>query len=254
VSGVEHPLHTPTRARENRVTKDFFISYTATDRSWAEWVAWVLEEAEHICVLQAWDFRPGANFAVLMNEALVEADRTIAVLSAAYLESRFATDEWTAAFVENKERPGRLIPVRVEPCRVPPLLAPITFIDLADITDEATAQHALRMGVRRGRVKPDDKPPFPPAGAGPIGAASDLRPVFPRAASAAAQRLLPQAATTSRAVVFSEAEATMQAVTWQLEQLKLLDQQRLLDDDVRRGAQQEIVARLIQLVPAAEAT
>ena len=25
--------------------RDFFVSYTAADRSWAEWIGWVLEEA-----------------------------------------------------------------------------------------------------------------------------------------------------------------------------------------------------------------
>ncbi len=36
--------------------KDFFISYTAKDRQWAEWVAWQLESAKFSTVIQAWDF------------------------------------------------------------------------------------------------------------------------------------------------------------------------------------------------------
>ena len=39
----------------------FFISYTAVDRAWAEWIAWQLEAAGHRVVVQAWDFRPGEN-------------------------------------------------------------------------------------------------------------------------------------------------------------------------------------------------
>lgn len=42
--------------------KDFFISYTSADRSWADWIAWTLQEAGYTTVHQAWDFRPGANF------------------------------------------------------------------------------------------------------------------------------------------------------------------------------------------------
>jgi hypothetical protein len=34
-------------------SKDFFISYTRTDREWAEWIAWQLEEAGYATVLQA---------------------------------------------------------------------------------------------------------------------------------------------------------------------------------------------------------
>ena len=49
--------------------KNFFISYTATDRAWAEWVAWQLEVAGYSTRIQAWDFRPGFNFVREMQEA-----------------------------------------------------------------------------------------------------------------------------------------------------------------------------------------
>ena len=42
--------------------KDFFISYSGDDKTWAEWIAWQLDEAGYTTVLQAWDFRPGSNF------------------------------------------------------------------------------------------------------------------------------------------------------------------------------------------------
>ena len=38
------------------VAQDFFISYTAADRAWAEWAAWQLEAAGYGVVLQDWDF------------------------------------------------------------------------------------------------------------------------------------------------------------------------------------------------------
>ena len=78
---------------------DFFISYTATDRAWAEWVADTLERSGWSTVLQAWDFRPGENFVARMNEALETSNRVIALLSPAYAVSDYARDEWTAALV-----------------------------------------------------------------------------------------------------------------------------------------------------------
>ena len=60
--------------------KDFFISYTGADQQWAEWIAWQLEEEGYSVVLQAWDFHAGGNFVLLMQKALEEAERTIAVL------------------------------------------------------------------------------------------------------------------------------------------------------------------------------
>lgn len=60
---------------------DFFISYTGNDRTWAEWVAWVLEEAGYLVVIQACDFRIGGKFVLDMQRATVETTRTIAALS-----------------------------------------------------------------------------------------------------------------------------------------------------------------------------
>jgi len=57
---------------------DFFISYNAADRAWAEWIAWQLEDSGYTTVLQAWDFRPGANF-VLAMQHVAQAERTIAI-------------------------------------------------------------------------------------------------------------------------------------------------------------------------------
>jgi hypothetical protein len=51
-------------------TATFFISYTRVDEEWAEWIAWCLEEdgGYHV-VVQVWDFRPGNNFVLLMQQA-----------------------------------------------------------------------------------------------------------------------------------------------------------------------------------------
>jgi hypothetical protein len=32
---------------------DFFISYTSTDKAWAEWIAYVVEEEGYTVVIQA---------------------------------------------------------------------------------------------------------------------------------------------------------------------------------------------------------
>jgi TIR domain-containing protein len=68
---------------------DFFVSYTGADRAWAEWVAWQLEQAGYQVIVQAWDFEPGDNFVARMRDALEHADRTLALISAAYLVSPY---------------------------------------------------------------------------------------------------------------------------------------------------------------------
>jgi hypothetical protein len=82
---------------------DFFASYTSADRPWAEWIAWQLEDGGYSVRIQAWDFGAGANFVLEMDEAARVSQRTLAVLSPAFLESRYCGPEWAVAF-----EPGRV--------------------------------------------------------------------------------------------------------------------------------------------------
>ncbi|WP_094605169.1 hypothetical protein SPSIL_032240 [Sporomusa silvacetica DSM 10669] len=72
----------------------YFVSYNKADRSWAEWMAWQLEDCGHVAIIQAWDFVPGSNFALKMDEAAARADKIIAVLSPHYLEAMYTQTEW----------------------------------------------------------------------------------------------------------------------------------------------------------------
>ncbi len=140
---------------------DFFISYTSADKSWAEWIGYVLEEEGLQVTIQAWDFRPGNNFVVEMQKASSEADRTIMVLSPDYLKSRFTLPEWAAAFtVDPQGLQGKLVPIVVRQCQTPGLLAGIVHIDLTS-EDESGARKRLLDGVRIGRAKPAKRPAFP---------------------------------------------------------------------------------------------
>jgi serine/threonine protein kinase len=140
--------------------KDFFISYNKHDRTWAEWVAWVLEDAGYETVIQAWDFRPGGNFAVDMQNAATGTKQTIAVLSSHYLKSDFPLAEWTEAFARDPSGIKRtLLPVRVSPCRVDGLLANRTYVDLVGLAEDAAVSELLSAFKHRG--KPDTPPKFP---------------------------------------------------------------------------------------------
>jgi tetratricopeptide (TPR) repeat protein len=142
----------------------YFVSYNSADRAWAEWIAWQIEDAGHTTVVQAWDFRPGMNFVLEMDRAAATSDHTIAVLSPGYLGSRFGAPEWAAAFVQDPTGEGRrLIPVRVREFDRRGLLAPILYIDLVGV-DEDAARTTLLEGIEPGRAKPATPPPFPGAG------------------------------------------------------------------------------------------
>jgi hypothetical protein len=140
---------------------DFFISYNRNDKQWAEWIAWHLEQAGFTTIIQAWDFAPGSNFVLEMQEASSRANKTIAVLTPNYLAAEFTQPEWAAAFAQDPTGARRkLIPVRVLACDPNGIFGPIVYLDLVGL-DPETAKQTLLSGIQEGRRKPDAPPAFP---------------------------------------------------------------------------------------------
>ena len=144
--------------------KDFFVSYTGVDKSWAEWIAWQLEAADYTCAIQAWDFGPGGNFVIKMDDAIKSSARLIAVLSPKYLESMYTLPEWAAFFAKDPTgRDGKVIPVRIAKVEIDGLLLPIVYADLVDKSED-DARDALLKAVSTKRGKPATAPSYPGAG------------------------------------------------------------------------------------------
>lgn len=142
------------------MAKDFFISYSNVDRAWAEWIAWVLEEHGYSIIIQAWDFRPGDNFILDMQRASTETERTMMVLSDAYLNSLYTQPEWSSAFTQDPTSLMRkLLPVRVGPCQPRGMLASLVYVDLVNVT-EAVSEDLLVAALIE-RAKPTTRPTFP---------------------------------------------------------------------------------------------
>ncbi|WP_322768994.1 toll/interleukin-1 receptor domain-containing protein, partial [Frankia sp. Cr1] len=160
-------------------TWDFFISYTAVDRRWAEWVAWQLEDAGYRVLIQAWDFVPGSDWMFGMDQGVRHARRMVALLSAAYLRSVYGGQEWRAVRAEDPEGFARkLLPVRLEDCDRPGLLHTLVGFDLFGLPAEAARVYLLEQigHSLAGRAKPAAAPefPVPPRTAPPV-----AEPVFP---------------------------------------------------------------------------
>jgi hypothetical protein len=122
---------------------DFFVSYTSNDRAWAEWVAWQLEQAGYRVIIQAWDFEPGDNFVDRVRDALEQADRTLALVSAAYLASPYCTNEWTGAFLHDPDGRNRLLQVRIEDCEMSRLLRAQVYVDLVGLPTRPARRPAI---------------------------------------------------------------------------------------------------------------
>ncbi|MBL7487818.1 TIR domain-containing protein [Frankia sp. AgB1.9] len=155
---------------------DFFISYAAQDRGWAEWIAWELEDAGYQVVIDAWDFTPGSNAVGEMNRAATTAARMLVVLSNVYLTSAYQEAEWQLAWLADPSAAGRrLLTARVEDCSRPGLLGRLVGVDLFGVPQDV-AQRRLLTAAAGSRDKPVRRPTF----VGRAGAAEPNRPAgFP---------------------------------------------------------------------------
>ena len=98
---------------------DIYLSYVPEDRMWADWIAAVLAR-RGIRVLRPADaWAAGGNTREDAERGAAAAGRTIAVLSAAYMQSPQAQGVWDALSVADPAGTGRrLIPIRVGETRL----------------------------------------------------------------------------------------------------------------------------------------
>lgn len=116
---------------------DIFVSYTSSDRDWAFWIAHELEKLAHTPRIHDWEISGGGNIVAWMVERHHQADRVLGVISSEYLTKAYSlwerqAAEWAAA----SERPDFFLPVFIEACDVPTLLAPRKRCDLYGVTEE----------------------------------------------------------------------------------------------------------------------
>ena len=119
-----------------------FVSYTAADKSWAEWIASVLAEREHEVLIQEWTFKHGPRVLHQVNEALETTEVTIAVLSPAYFQSKWCRLEWqTAMDRELAIDSYRVLFMCVRDCELPPVIAASARTELIGLSEtEAIAE------------------------------------------------------------------------------------------------------------------
>jgi tetratricopeptide (TPR) repeat protein len=142
--------------------KDFFVSYNKSNHGIAEWIAWVLEDAGHSTLIQAWDFLAGVSFPLAMQKASEQCVHTIAVLSQAYLDALFTQPEWAAAFIQDPTgEQGILIPIRVEDFDPKGMIGTFVYIDLVGLNED-DAKKRLLDEIAHKRRKPESKPSFRP--------------------------------------------------------------------------------------------
>jgi hypothetical protein len=123
---------------------DIFISYTNCDRDWAFWIGHELEALGHTPHVHDWELSGGDDIVAWMDRMHHAANHILLVISNAYLDADYSNWERRAAqWAAVAARPRFALPVFVEACKVPTLLAPIKRCDLYGLT-EAEAQSRLK--------------------------------------------------------------------------------------------------------------
>ena len=117
---------------------DVFTSYNTADEEIAKKIGEYLENQKigerSIRVFFApWDVKPAKNFIDKIDEGLEKAKFFALVLSPEALQAEWPTAERAASLLSDPSgRMGRVIPILVKSCKVPPLLAIRNWIDLRE--------------------------------------------------------------------------------------------------------------------------
>ena len=139
---------------------DIFISYTSSDRDWAFWIAHELEALGHIPHVHEWEISGGDDIVAWMEERHHQADRVLCVVSKAYFDKRYSVwERRSARWAAVTDRPGFVLPVLVEPCELPTLLAHLNRCELYGVTEEEARARLQRFMTPA--AKPTQRGAFP---------------------------------------------------------------------------------------------
>jgi hypothetical protein len=105
---------------------DIFVSYTSSDRDWANWIGLELEKLDHVARLHEWEISAGGNIPAWMEERHQKADHVLFVISKLYLTKDYSNwERLSAEWAAVSKRPGFGLPVFIEECETPTLLGAV---------------------------------------------------------------------------------------------------------------------------------
>ena len=136
-----------TKARSTRpgarnpTVADIFVSYTSSDREWAQWIATDLHTLGHVPHVHEWEIGPGDDIVAWMEQRHAAADHVLCVVSPEYLNAAYSMLEHNAALWRSvRERSSFLLYVVVKPCALPALTAHKRRCDVYNLPEAAARQ------------------------------------------------------------------------------------------------------------------
>jgi hypothetical protein len=117
---------------------DYFISYTSSDRDWAQWIGKELTALSHTPHIHEWEIKGGDDIYAWMERRHDTADHVLCVVSDEYLKAPYSTLERNAALWQAaKNRTSFALFVVVKPCRLPTLIDHLRRCELFGVPEDA---------------------------------------------------------------------------------------------------------------------
>jgi hypothetical protein len=144
---------TSTRAPDLPANKDFhlFVSYCSEDTDQVRIIVDNLEKMDIKCYYSDRDFIPGEQIIENTNDGMTRSAGVLLVLTEGFKKSNFCKYELTQALHLNIDENFLLVPLKLEPCKVPENISTTTsYIDAEDIPVDQMHKKILKALVDRG--------------------------------------------------------------------------------------------------------
>ncbi|MDE7406043.1 MAG: toll/interleukin-1 receptor domain-containing protein [Clostridiales bacterium] len=114
--------------------KKIFISHSSKDKDISLWIASDLKLSNYNVWLDRWELFAGRSISKEISAGLEQADALVMIISNSYMKSAFCNDEWESYYMKyNCQKPNAIIPIIVDDCGPPALLAAKKYLRLKDL-------------------------------------------------------------------------------------------------------------------------
>lgn len=166
LSNMPEPYRQTLRAEYERTSpimrKDFYVSYAATDRLWADWTVTVLRAAGYeatLAPIEVDDVTAAPVTPTGLERTLAGEGRMVVLLSPPYTALPQAREiRQRTSRKDPSGQIGMLVPLRVDDAPPPAEFAPLSAVSLAGVTAEEAVARLLTTVDRAGSVEPGSRP------------------------------------------------------------------------------------------------
>jgi hypothetical protein len=122
----------------NTFDYDVFLSYSSQDKQIVHALAKRLKQEGLRVWLDAWAIQPGDPISLAIQHGLEQSRTLLMCMSPAYFDSEWTTlEHHTLLFRDPTNEKRRFIPLLIEDCTMPDIIAQFAYIDWRARSDEA---------------------------------------------------------------------------------------------------------------------